>query len=117
MSGQTHRQGATNAESRGDHCRGSAACVSESRAAFDLGEGGLAAFAITTPLRLAHFPAQTLYETGGGTVLFESLAYGTGSCLLHIFGPGHGAAAIRRDEVGDLLIQSAPCLIGNRAKI
>jgi predicted chitinase len=106
MSGQTHRQGATNAESRGDHCRGSAACVSESRAAFDLGEGGLAAFAIT-PLRLAHFPAQTLYETGGGTVLFESLAYGTGRCLLQIL----GLAMAQRPFVG---IKSAICSSNQR---
>jgi putative chitinase len=71
--------------------------------AFDAGDSVLAEFAITTPLRLAHFLAQTLYETGGGTVLFENMAYTTAARLLQIFGVGHHSAAIRPDEVDELL--------------
>jgi putative chitinase len=71
--------------------------------AFDAGDAALEAFAITTPLRLAHFLAQSLYETGGGTVLFENMTYTTAARLLQIFGVGHHSAAVRPDEVDGLL--------------
>ena len=45
--------------------------------AFDNGDALLREFGIDTPLRIAHLLAQVLHETGGGTVLFESLTYRT----------------------------------------
>ncbi len=71
--------------------------------AFDSGDAAFAQFAITTPLRLAHFLAQAFYETGGGTVLFENLDYTTADRLLQIFGVGNHSAAVRPDEVAGLL--------------
>jgi putative chitinase len=71
--------------------------------AFDAGDAAFAAAGLTTPLRLAHFLAQALHETGGGTVLFESLAYRTPARLLQIFGVGNHTAAIRPEEVDALL--------------
>lgn len=71
--------------------------------AFDAGDAAFAAAGITTPMRMAHFLAQALHETGRGTVLFESLRYTTAARLLEIFGVGHHSAAIRADEVPGLL--------------
>lgn len=58
---------------------------------------------ITTPIRISHFLAQVLHESGGCTVLFENLRYTTGQRLLQIFGVGNHSAAIRPDEVAHLL--------------
>ncbi|HEX3486669.1 MAG TPA: peptidoglycan-binding protein [Micropepsaceae bacterium] len=71
--------------------------------AFQNGEPALNRHEITTPLRLAHFLAQFLHETGGGRVLEENLNYTTADRLAAIFGEGHHSAAIRADEVTALL--------------
>ena len=60
-------------------------------------------FEINTPLRVAHFLAQTMHECGRGTVLFENLRYTTAARLMQIFGVGHHSAAIRPEEVPGLL--------------
>jgi putative chitinase len=56
---------------------------------------------INTPLRLAHFFAQALLETGGFTVLRESMDY-SAPRLLQIFGVGHHSAAITESEANAL---------------
>ncbi len=58
---------------------------------------------IHTPLRMAHFLAQVLHESGGGTVKFENLRYTTAARLSEIFGIGRHSAAIRPEEVPGLL--------------
>jgi len=71
--------------------------------AFAAREAFLQQFAIDTPLRIAHFLAQVLHETGGGRVLFESLTYTTAARLMQIFGVGHHSAAVRDEEIPGLL--------------
>jgi putative chitinase len=71
--------------------------------AFDAGDAVFNKYEIATPLRISHFLAQVLYETGGGTILFENMAYKTPQRLLQIFGVGHHTAAVRPSEVAELL--------------
>jgi putative chitinase len=52
----------------------------------------------TSPLRLAHFMAQMLHESGAFTVLTESLRYTTEARMLEIFGVGKHSAAITPAE-------------------
>lgn len=71
--------------------------------AFEDGDELFERFKINTPLRIAHFLAQSLYETGRGTILFENMKYKTAARLLEIFGVGHHTAAIRPNEVDQFL--------------
>lgn len=77
--------------------------------AFETGAGLLASAGINTPLRLSHFLAQVLTETGGGTILRESMSYRTPARIMEIFGVGHHSAAVRVDELSGLL--------GNEARL
>lgn len=52
---------------------------------------------ITTPLRMAHFLAQAMQETGSFTVLRESMNYRVPQ-MLNIFGVGKHSAKITADE-------------------
>jgi putative chitinase len=71
--------------------------------AFADGADSLRQFGIETPLRIAHFLAQVLHETGGGTVLFENLTYTTAARIMEIFGVGRHSAAVRSEEAPGLL--------------
>lgn len=66
-------------------------------------------YGLTTPLRVCHFLAQVLCETGGGLVLFENMSYSTTARLLQIFGVGNHSAAITPAEAPGLL-HNAPAL-------
>jgi putative chitinase len=69
-------------------------------------------FEINTPLRVAHFLAQSMLECGRGTVLFENLRYTAAARLSQIFGVGHHPAAIQPEEVPGLL--NNPDKLGDR---
>jgi putative chitinase len=67
------------------------------REAFAAGDRILALYGITTPLRVAHFLAQVLHETGGLTVLEENLSY-RAERIVEVFGPGRHSASVGLDE-------------------
>lgn len=69
--------------------------------AFALGDGLLAKHGITTPLRLAHFLAQCLHETGGLAIARESGNY-RAERILQIFGAGRHSAAVTPEEATKL---------------
>ncbi len=52
---------------------------------------------LTTPLRMAHFLAQALHETGGFTVLRENMTY-SATRLIQIFGVNNHSAAVTAAE-------------------
>lgn len=57
---------------------------------FDRGDQLLDAYGINTPIRLSHFLAQVLHETGGLRIARESMRYSRDR-LLEIFGAKHSA--------------------------
>lgn len=71
--------------------------------AFDAGDELLRSAGITTPMRMAHFLAQVLHESGGLTVTFENMNYKTFEVLRRTFGAGHHTAALSDAECRALL--------------
>lgn len=70
-------------------------------AAFEAGDAKLAAAGINTPLRLAHFLAQMLHESGGFTITRESGAY-RADRIVEIFGVGVSSAGVTPAESAKL---------------
>ena len=75
--------------------------------AFERGDSLLKSHGITTPLRVAHFLAQVLHESGGLTIEWESGNY-SAPRLLQIFGVGNHSAAITPSEAAELANQPMP---------
>lgn len=62
-----------------------------------------AEFGIDQPLELQHFMAQIGHETGGFTVLWESMNYRSADRIMEIFGEGRHSARITRAEATELV--------------
>jgi putative chitinase len=71
------------------------------RQAFAGGDRILALYGITKPLRVAHFLAQVLHETGGLTILEENLSY-RAERIVEVFGSGRHSAAVGLAEARTL---------------
>jgi len=56
---------------------------------------------VTTPLRIAHFLAQALHETGGFTVLRENMNF-SAARLVEVFGVNHHSAAVTVSQAAAL---------------
>jgi putative chitinase len=70
-------------------------------AAFENGDALFLQHGVTTPLRLAHFLAQCLHETGGLRIERESGAY-SAQRLMQIFGVGKHSAKVTPEEAARL---------------
>jgi putative chitinase len=68
-----------------------------------IGQGGplFEQHGITTPLRIAHFLAQALHETGSFTVLRENMNFSAGR-LVEVFGVNRHSAAVTVSEAATL---------------
>jgi putative chitinase len=71
------------------------------RQAFEGGDRILALYGIDRPLRVAHFLAQVLHETGGLAVLEENMSY-RAERIVEVFGPGRHSAGVGLDEARSL---------------
>lgn len=80
-------------------------------AAFEHGDGLFARHDVTTPIRLAHFLAQCLHETGGLRIEWESGAY-SAERLVQVFGVGKHSAGITAAEAA--VLAHKPALIFER---
>ena len=69
--------------------------------AFEAGDALFVKHGITTPLRLAHFLAQVLHESGGLTVEFENMNY-KAPRMMQIFGVGNHSAGVTESEAAHL---------------
>ena len=69
--------------------------------AFENGDVLLSKAGINTPLRLAHFMAQVMHESGGLTVTFENMNY-RAPRIMQIFGEGKHSASISSSEAEHL---------------
>lgn len=77
-------------------------------AAIDAGDGLFIKAELDTPLRMAHFLAQVLHETGGLRIEHESGNYKTADRLFEIFGEGHHSAKLSWDEAIRLVNMPMP---------
>lgn len=69
--------------------------------AFEDGDALFEKHGINTPLRLAHFLAQVLHESGGLTVEFENMNY-RATRIMEIFGVGKHSAGVTENEAAHL---------------
>lgn len=60
---------------------------------------------VTTPLRLAHFFAQVLYETDGLRLRHEDMVFTTAGRIFDVYGVGNHSAAVTHEEASDLVRQ------------
>lgn len=70
-------------------------------AAFENGDDLFQKYGVNTPLRMAHFLAQVMHETGGLTVLRESGSY-SAKRIVEVFGVGKHSARVTQAEASQL---------------
>jgi putative chitinase len=69
--------------------------------AFFNGDALFEKYKVNTPLRMAHFLAQVLAETGGLAVTWENMSY-SASRIIEVFGVGHHSAKVTATEAKQL---------------